>query len=742
MRDLKRAQQVVLEDERGGRWLGGIDAGEREQVSARDADARAGAAAAARRERRRACRREEPAGTLAGVRRCGLALLGLALPAALAGQRWNSPNARALADRAILRRAGAAADTTLHDYRAQAHGFVFFLGAFGEGLAEPPRLIKADQLELEVYWKAPGASKQRIVGWRDRAELPTDIVYHQDHLGIVQNGFGRTIRLGDGDEVLDVPHPLSSGGPLLYDYATGDTITVALPGHEVQVVVLQVRPKDFRAPRIVGTAYLDVKTADLVRLAFNFTPAAYRDPALEDVSIVLDNALYEGRWWLPRHQEVEIRRRATMLDLPARGIIRGRWEVDRYDINTGLTAAWFAGPEISAAPKAARDTFPWRTSLEAAIQDVAEPVRQNDLAAVRAEVARIAGRRVLSGVRRGGLGVRGLSDLLHANRVQGLVPGAGAVYRAGAIEGRVRVGYGFADRRVDAALSGRVAQGAGTFSASVYREVRDVGDVLIVSPMINSLGSQEFGDDYGDYVRISGGRIAWRRPAGASVEWQLGAARENVTSPPVRAAPATGRFRPNPELGGYGVDAVTLGVRRPSEGFAVRRDRYFDVSLEAGRVDGGATYLRLAGAAHVLVPLRRTRVLARVQGGLGSADLPAHRAFVLGGRGTLLGDEFRAWGGHAIALAHLEWRVPAPFPSLALGPARTPGTIMLAPYIAAGWTERPVAGAPWRATPGVRVTAGAGIEWLGVFRLEVGYGVQSRRAHVTFDVTRDFWSVL
>jgi hypothetical protein len=40
------------------------------------------------------------------------------------------------------------------------------------------------------------------------------------------------------------------------------------------------------------------------------------------------------------------------------------------------------------------------------------------------------------------------------------------------------------------------------------------------------------------------------------------------------------------------------------------------------------------------------------------------------------------------------------------------------------------------------MSAGVGIEWLGVFRVEAGYGVQSRRASVTFDVTRDFWSVL
>src|ERR1041385_2862081 len=76
-------------------------------------------------------------------------------------------------------------------------GFSSSSGSLANGPPAPPHLTKADKLGREVYWKAPGLSKQRIVGWRDRAELPTDINYHRDHLGIVQNNFGRAIRLGE-----------------------------------------------------------------------------------------------------------------------------------------------------------------------------------------------------------------------------------------------------------------------------------------------------------------------------------------------------------------------------------------------------------------------------------------------------------------------------------------------------------------------------------------------------------------
>jgi len=675
-----------------------------------------------------------------------LAVLGV-LPAAVPGgaQTWNSPAALALAQRAIARRSRAAADTALRDYKAQAHGFLFFLGQLGEGLADPPRLIKADQLELEVYWKAPASSKQRVVGWRDRAELPTDIYYHRDHLGIFQNNFGPAIRLGEGDEVRDVPHPLSAVGPDLYDYALADSTTITFPAREVRVVALRVRPKDFDAPRIVGTLYVDATTADLVRLAFNFTPRAYLDAQLEDVSIVLDNAMWEGRFWLPYRQELEIRRRATWLDMPARGIIRARWEIDGYVFNLGLATSWFQGDEITFLPKAERDSFPWREPLAQAIQTVAEPVRQNDLERVRAEVEQIAGRRALTGLKAHRLGVRGLSDLVRANRVEGLILGAGLVWRGGGERRELRLtgSYGFSDRRPNGSLTATDREGRRALEVALFREVRDVGDERVIAPLLNSFSSQEFAADYGDYYRADGARLTYRHGSGVRGEWSAALGRETIHSLAVTAEPASGTFRPNPALGDVGLALAQLAVRRRSEGFAVRRDLHYELVAEAGRADDGTTYLRVSGTGHVLLPAGATRLLLRAQGGAATRDLPAHRSFVLGGRGTLLGDDFRQWGGGRMALAHVEWRVGLPFLSLGLGPyARTPRQLTIAPYVAAGWAGRPVPGTPWAATPGTRMTFGVGLEWLGVFRFEAGVGAQTRRAGFAFDVTRDFWGIL
>src|SRR5260370_1285547 len=336
-------------------------------------------------------------------------------------------------------------------------------------------------------------------------------------------------------------------------------------------------------------------------MEFNFTPRAYLDPELEDVSIVLDNALWEQRYWLPYRQEIEIRRRATWLDVPVRGIIRARWEIDGYVLNVGLAKSWFGGEEITFLPKAERDSFPWQTSIGAALEGVAGPGR-------RARLAPVGG---------GGGGGRG--------------------------------GRGGAGRE--------------------------------------------------------GGRLAFRPGVGVRGGWGGSGGRESIGSLAVAAAPANGSFRPNPALGGVSVDVVQLAFERRSEGFAVQRDLSVEAVLEGGRPDGSDGYVRFASAGHVLLPAGAPRVLVRAAGGIASAALPAHRAFVLGGRGTLLGDPFRHWGGARLALLHLEWRVPVPFVSIGVGPyARTPRTLTIAPYVALGSPGPPVVGTPWAATPGLRTT--------------------------------------
>ena len=193
-------------------------------------------------------------------------LFALAFMRTASAQQWNDPRALALVRQATDRRAQQLADSGLVDYQATAHGYVTFLAQLGEGFREPPQVVKADELALEVYWHAPNLSKQRIVGRRDTTLLPTDIQYHRDHLGIVQNNFPDIIRLGEGDEVQDVPHPLSAQGLDDYDFALTDSLRISIPGRVIGVYEVQVRPKDDRQPRIIGALYIDHDNGQVVRM--------------------------------------------------------------------------------------------------------------------------------------------------------------------------------------------------------------------------------------------------------------------------------------------------------------------------------------------------------------------------------------------------------------------------------------------------------------------------------------------
>jgi hypothetical protein len=661
----------------------------------------------------------------------------------LTSQTWNSAETLALVRRAVDRRLAVQADSALTSYRARAHGFVFFLAQVGEGLTEPPRLVKADELDVEVYWQAPDRSKQVILGWRDGTFLPTDINYHRDHLGIVTNNFGNVIRIGEGDEVRDVAHPLSPAGLEAYDYVLSDSAAIRSATGKVTVHQIQVRPRSFAQPLVVGTLYLDVATAELVRFRFSFTPPAYLDRQLEDITVVLENALYENRFWLPYRQEVEIRRRATWLDFPARGIIRGRWEIADYRLNPNLPPDLFHRPAIAGLLRPG-DNSGWSQSLQEAIAGVAQPVNRQDMEALRSEVERIAGSRALAGLPSKRMAAGSLSDVARVNRAQGLALGFGGII---GLEGsrfqlRPSIGYGTSDDRLLGSLVASWSTGATQASIGAARRVNDFSDLPVIAPLMNSVLSQEAGKDYGDYVLLHSIEMGIRRRLSGRTSLLASVGVEESRSVATEASPANGQYRSNPPLGAGTHRVVRLGIERASGGIAVHRDLQGQVRLEGG--EGSGEYLRATAEGRWLARVGESELLSRLYLGIGTDQLPAHRSFVLGGRGTLVGEPFRSYGGRAAALAHLEWRVQVSVPAISLGSFASTGQHMtVAPFFAAGYAGRPIAGLPWTRTGGLRPVAGVAVEWfMRLIRIEAGVGLRDGNVGVTIDINRDWWGLL
>ncbi len=669
-----------------------------------------------------------------------------------AQQTWNDPRTRALVERATDRRAQQLADTGLVDYKATAHGYVTFLAQFGEGFPEPPKIVKADELGLEVYWRAPDLSKQRIMGRRDTLLLPTDINYHRDHLGIVQNNFRNVIRIGEGDEVQDVPHPLSPAGLEAYDFAIRDSLQIRLGPRVLDVYEVLVRPRNDRQPRAVGAVYIDRETGEVVRMAFSFTRAALIDKELEDVSVVLENALIDGRFWLPRRQEIEIRRTGSWLDYPARGIIRGRWEICCYEVNKGIPASYFTGPEIVMAPPAERAQKP--SPFPGGILDSLPPdvraVTDEDVKKVQEEARALVRAQALSRSRNLALSARHISDIARFNRVEGLALGTGFLQRLGsgvafAVSGR----YGFSDEQFKGRGALEYRTGAGSsIILSGERQYWDVSDEPETSLVRNTIAAQEFGSDYTDTYDLrrvsltaSLARPGWRPT--------LELAYERHDTLLVQARPATGRFEPTIPALPLHETRATLGLDRPTALTFVGYEIGTHLSISGIRRESGVPQLRgklLRPSLTVDLerPFGTSRlVLHTVAAGVFSGDsVPAQHLVYLGGPTSGPGYLFHEFVGRGGISQRIEWRFLAPFISIPLARyGRSPATITLAPFATAVWIDRSAAFKPARQGWYPALGLGA-LTVFEVLRFDVARGLRDGRWTFSVDVGRGFWSVL
>lgn len=640
---------------------------------------------------------------------------------------WNHPRVLALIQQATEARQSVAIDRNLMNYRADARGYVYFF--LDRPDAEDRVLVKADQIALEAYWRSPGQTRQTIIGMRDEKRLPTQVRYHLDHLTLVLDDFGETIRFGDGDEVDAVPHPAAQSGQRVYDYRLADSLSLTHSDgqSEVRVYEIQVRPKNMSAPGYVGTLFVDRDRAAIVRMNFSFTPASYVDETLDYIRVSLDNSLWLGEYWLPWRQETEIRREAPLLDFQAGSVIRQRFRVSGYDFNTALSPSLFRGRQVQSVSRARREAFDFERGLFDDLEDSGGLRSSPAMTEVEEQVREVVRDELLSGLGRVRLFSDGLSDFARYNRAEGVFAGAGVTLRpTGTTQLRLRGGYAFGRGGAMGGLSLNRRSGSHTLVLDGwYDELGDIGGSPGATSTENSISAATGSKDYLDpYLRRGGGAtVRW----GTERNWAITGVLERHRSAMdvVSDGPDT-EFRPV-----RSVTEGTLGKVELSGSLAAPGGGVATFTSGAGRL-GGSTFGTADARVAWSIEHPGGHTDLTLSGGATTSGAPSQSLFLLGGRETLLGQDYRRFAGRAFVLAQYELTIPLWTPYL--------GLRVLASG-ASTWLDGVTPPADWAAidTDGLRGSVGLGLSigW-DTIHLDVGHGVRGGGWEAMFSVAPEF----
>jgi len=462
----------------------------------------------------------------------------------------------------------------------------------------------------------------------------------------------------------------------------------------------------------------------------------------------------QGRFWLPLHQEVEIRRTGRWLDFPARGIIRGRWEISGYEINQGLPLALFSGgSEIVSAPARELALHEWHGRILDSLPSDVRAASDEDVRKVQEEARALVQQQALARAEGASLSARKLSDFVRVNRVEGLALGTGASVRAGGgIVPSVRARYGFSDH----ALKGRVGialrPGDGT-GVELFgsREYRDVGDIAERSTAVNSFAAQEFGSDATDPYDVWGVGIAAQLGEHAGLRWRLEGSWEHQDSLRIHARPAWGRYEPTAPARALHEERLVLGFTRPAPVMLGGFETRFAGQLRGGvtqalddGADGHASFVRAMLSTH---GERRmgdgSLVVEGMLAGLaGPSRAPSQELVYLGGPVSGPGYGYHQFSGRVGASARVEWRSSVPFFGLSLGPyGKAPARATLAPFATVIYSGNEASFSPDRAGWYPAVGLGAML-FFDVLRVDVARGLRHGRWTFSLDVTRDLWPIL
>jgi hypothetical protein len=639
------------------------------------------------------------------------------------------PSVLELLTRARELRQSVTVDPDLRSYRANGRGYVYFFVDRPDSAEQI--LVKADQVALDVYWRAPNSTRQHIAGLRDEEVLPTSIRYHMDHLTVVQDDFGDFIRLGNGDEVAAVLHPVGPAAADSYDYQLVDSLSLsyAAGAEEVRVYEVRVRPKNMDAAGFVGTLYLDRDRAAIVRMNFSFTPTSYVDPYLDYIQISLDNSLWMGRFWLPYRQEIEIRRETPLLDFMAGSVIRGRFEIGGYDFNTELANSIFNGQAVTSASVTEREAFLFERGLFDDLKEQGGLGVSPTMTEVRAQLSEVVEDQVMSGLTPLRFHLGAMSDVARYNRAEGLFLGGGATLRlSGDLLARATAGYSIGRRRGSGTvtLSGESGGVAPTLRA-YWDDMGDIGGHPGSTRLENTISSASGSKDFLDPYFRRGASISFA-PRGeghftVNLRWEDHRSARDVVSD----GPDT-EFRPV-----RSVHEGTLGAVDISAALGMPLDGRARVTATGGRLADRTFGSALVESEWAIEPVGVDWTgFVSVAGGITNADAPAQTLFLIGGRHTLPGHDYRSFVGSAYWLVRAEGTVPV-----------WPPYLGIRAFLAAGATHLGGADLPsdWiaRDSYGIKGSVGLGLSigWDSL-RFDVGRAVGGTGWEVVFSTAPQF----
>lgn len=259
---------------------------------------------------------------------------------------FDLPATRTLVERVIATSAQPPAG--LEDYRTTVQSSMYLTVApDSAGGGDLPASV--DELVSEVHWSRNGALHQEVRGHRIRmlVPFPYTLASILERPWVIPHLYGSDIYTPfAGRRAIN---PFGSRGPTYYRYVADDPVQIRVQDQTVTLIPISVRPRATgETPGtvlVLGTFYLDEERAAVARARFGFAGRTNDLSAALgglETFLELDNALQEGKYWLPYQQRRDVVFNSSLLGGSVSARIVNRF-ID-YDFNTGWTPS---GPPVA-----------------------------------------------------------------------------------------------------------------------------------------------------------------------------------------------------------------------------------------------------------------------------------------------------------------------------------------------------------------------------------------------------------